>query len=39
MFNRKGQAILPTPGLDPERVAAIMAASEDLLVRTGISLS
>jgi NAD(P)-dependent dehydrogenase (short-subunit alcohol dehydrogenase family) len=39
MFNRKGAAILPSPALDGDRVAAFTAASEDLLARTGVALA
>lgn len=33
MFNRKGQAVLPSTGLTPEHVQRFMAASEDLAER------
>lgn len=36
MFNSKGQAILPSPGLTSEHIDKFMSASEALLVRTGI---
>ncbi len=34
LFNRKGQAILPSPGLTGEHIRAFMAASEALAART-----
>lgn len=34
MFNNKGQAILPSPGLTDEHIRKFMAASEALIVRT-----
>ena len=33
MFGAKGQAILPTTGLTPERVGAFIASSESLVGR------
>lgn len=36
MFNRKGQAILPSPGLTDTHVQQFLAASEALVARAGI---
>ncbi|SDZ20571.1 NAD(P)-dependent dehydrogenase, short-chain alcohol dehydrogenase family [Lysobacter sp. yr284] len=37
MFNNKGQAILPSRGLTDEHIRRFMAASQALVIRTGIS--
>jgi NAD(P)-dependent dehydrogenase (short-subunit alcohol dehydrogenase family) len=39
MFNSKGQAILPSAGLNGEHIHKFMAASEALVARTGIQLA
>lgn len=35
-FNRKAQAILPSPGLDAQHIRQFIAAAEHLLARTGV---
>jgi 2,4-dienoyl-CoA reductase-like NADH-dependent reductase (Old Yellow Enzyme family) len=39
LFNRKGQAILPSPGLTSDHIEKFMAASEALVARTGIQIA
>ncbi|AMP39801.1 MULTISPECIES: SDR family NAD(P)-dependent oxidoreductase [Ralstonia solanacearum species complex] len=39
LFNRKGQAILPSPGLTEDYIGTFMSASEALLSRTGVRLT
>jgi NAD(P)-dependent dehydrogenase (short-subunit alcohol dehydrogenase family) len=36
MFDRKGRAVLPSPGLDEGHVSAFLGASEALVARTGV---